>query len=297
MEFSHLLPLVFSLCLSLLLIPLASATRLPPSISYHHGLLLAGNLNLSLLWYGRFDPLEKTVVRTFVASLTLDRSLSFTPDVMSWWNKVQTYLPSGATVRIAKETDDESASAGNVLTQKSLPDLLARATAGEQNTVAVIFAGKDVAIEGTCQGTCYLHRALGKQPYIAVGNPEKRCPGKCAVPFHLPDEHFCPPLTLTLEPPSGNVGADAVIIHFASALAETVTNPFNSGFFGGEGGKYQAATACVGLFASNALPGFPSNVRVDPHTGGAFNAHGVNNTKFLLPALWDVKTSSCWTPL
>ncbi|KAL0008405.1 hypothetical protein SO802_009907 [Lithocarpus litseifolius] len=83
-------------------------------------------------------------------------------------------------------------------------------------------------------------------------------------------------------------------------LASTVTNPFKTGFY--QPGRrsdvlIEATTACPGIFGSGALPGYTGKVRVDPITGGGFNAHGYKGRKFMLPAIWNPKTSSCWTLL
>ncbi|PSS04555.1 Protein EXORDIUM like [Actinidia chinensis var. chinensis] len=281
-------------------LPFGSASKSSPILTYQNGPLLTGNVSLAVLWYGRFQPKEKVVVKTFIESLSVDRSVSFQPDVHSWWQKVESIVESAnkdsgeVIVRIAREVDDEDASVGKVLSNETLPGLLQKATAGLANAVAVVFAARDVVVPGMCEGVCYLHGADGKQIYIVVGNPEDNCPGKCAIPFHNADTK---PAAMTLQPPSGNVGADAVLIRFASALAETITNPFNTGFVGGKSREFQVARVCPGLYASGAVLGYPGNVRVDPSTGGAFNAHGVNNTKFLLPALMEVGATSCWTTL
>lgn len=289
-----------------LLLGVVSAHPKEPFISYHNGPLLTGNVSLAVLWYGEFLPVEKTVVRSFVESLSMEKSLSFQSDVHSWWQKVHSYLElaekkkrsKGVKVRIDREVDDENASLGRVLGNESLPVLLKKATFGLANAVAVVFVSKEVKMAEACEVPCYQHGALGKQVYIVVGNQEKECPGSCGVPFHRSINRDLPPTAVTLEPPSGNGGADAMVIHFASALAETVTNPFNNGFFSTSfGQESQAARVCMGYFASGAFPGYPGNVRVDPYTGGAFNAHGLKNSKFLLPALWDPKTDDCWTVL
>lgn len=134
-----------------------------------------------------------------------------------------------------------------------------------------------------------------KKLYIIVGNPESECPGTCAWPFHKADFG---PQGVTYQPPNRNVGADAMAISFASALAGTVTNPFNTGFYQGpKSDPLEAATACVGIFGTGAFPGYTGKIRVDPHTGGCFNAHGVKGKKFLLPAVWNPMTRSCWTTM
>ncbi|KAJ7978604.1 protein EXORDIUM-like [Quillaja saponaria] len=89
-----------------------------------------------------------------------------------------------------------------------------------------------------------------------------------------------------------------MVVSFALGLAETVTNPFNDGFFtSGRHSAVAATTACPGVFGSGAFPGNAGKVRIDPKIGGACNTHGVDSMRFLLPSLWNPKTSSCWTPL
>ena len=105
---------------------------------------------------------------------------------------------------------------------------------------------------------------------------------------------------MVLQPPSGNVGVDAMIISLASGLADAMTNPYNTGFFRpglGHTGLLGAGTVCQGMFGSGAFPGYTGKIRVDPKSGGAFNSHGIKGKKFLLPALWNPATSSCWTPV
>lgn len=78
-----------------------------------------------------------------------------------------------------------------------------------------------------------------------------------------------------------------MVINLAAVLAGTVTNPFSNGYFQGS-----AVSACTGVFGSGAYPG---SVLVDKSTGASYNAKGVNGRKYLLPAMWDPKTSQCTT--
>jgi len=124
-----------------------------------------------------------------------------------------------------------------------------------------------------------------------VGNPEEQCPGQCAWPFHKP---IYGPQTPPLVAPNGDVGVDGMIINLATVLAGAVTNPFKTGFFQGPAdAPLEAVSACTGIFGSGAYPGYPGNVLVDPSTGASFNAHGIRGRRYLLPAMWDPKTSAC----
>lgn len=132
------------------------------------------------------------------------------------------------------------------------------------------------------------------QPYVLVGDPERECP-ECAWPF-VRDVHN--PKAMVLKPPSGNLGVDAMVMSLAGGLMEAVINPFGNGFFGAmKGDDVEATIACKGIFGTGFGPGNPGKHLIDKANGGAFNVHGVDNTKFLVPAIFDPKTNFCWTPL
>lgn len=140
-----------------------------------------------------------------------------------------------------------------------------------------------------------------------VSDPEVQCPGECAWPFHIANKG---PHGMTYQPPSGEIGADALIIQLATGLADVATNPaITESLFKSEppystDGNHTSsiyivdpATKCFRVFGSGAFPGFTGRIRVDPLTGGAFNSHGINHLKFLIPSIWDPKTKSCYTPM
>ncbi|KAJ6866344.1 hypothetical protein NC652_037796 [Populus alba x Populus x berolinensis] len=87
-----------------------------------------------------------------------------------------------------------------------------------------------------------------------------------------------------------------MVINLATLLANTVTNPFNSGYFQGPPtAPLEAVSACTGQFGSGSYPGYPGRVLVDKVTGASFNAYGVNGRKYMLPAMWDPQSSACKT--
>ncbi|KAA0061168.1 protein EXORDIUM-like 2 [Cucumis melo var. makuwa] len=154
-------------------------------------------------------------------------------------------------------------------------------------------------LDGFCRSRCGTHgsvsvgRSRARTAYVWVGNSESQCPGYCAWPFHQP---IYGPQTPPLIAPNGDVGVDGMIINLATVLAGTVTNPFNDGYYQGPPtAPLEAVSACTGLFGSGAYPGYPGKVLVDKVTGASFNAYGVNGRKFLLPAMWDPKSSACKT--
>ncbi|KAJ6360437.1 hypothetical protein OIU77_004453 [Salix suchowensis] len=282
-------------------------TAAAASITYHGGPLLTGNLNLTLIWYGQFGRVHKNVIRAFVESLHYNAGANFQPQVSSWWNVIESYQEvagkggSPININVVKQVADLKYSAGKVVTGEFIQNVLQKVnTGGDSSTIPVILTARDVKMQGLCFTKCSQHGMLagGAQPYIVVGNPESECPGSCAWPFQKPDKG---PLSITLNPPNGNLGADAMVIAFARALAEAVTNPYKTGFYQDKSDKanktVEAASACWGIFGSGAFDGYTGKVRVDPDTGGGFNGHGSRGRKFLIPAVWNPKTNSCWTLL
>jgi len=52
---------------------------------------------------------------------------------------------------------------------------------------------------------------------------------------------------------------------------------------------------CPGVYGKGAYPGYAGDLLVDSTTGASYNAHGVNGSKYVLPALFDPSTSTCST--
>ncbi|EOA32127.1 hypothetical protein CARUB_v10015378mg [Capsella rubella] len=295
-----------------------------------------GTLNLSLLWYGQFTPIQKERVHDFIESLNFDAKEGLDPKVSSWWKVVESYqerfevkeiyrqkknnktVTPRIKVKIVRTYVDEKMKYGKELTIGNGEKLVETATGNMSKVMPVVLLSAQVRAHGLglCNGTCQntaLAKIKGKkepQPYIMVSNPEEECPGQCAWPFHTADKG---PRGMIYQPPSGEVGADALVIQLATGLADFVTNPaLTKSLFKSEttpfidAGKrnhgssmYIAdpATKCTRVFGSGAFPGFTGRIRVDPVTGGAFNSHGINHLKFLIPSVWDPKTKSCWTPM
>lgn len=87
-----------------------------------------------------------------------------------------------------------------------------------------------------------------------------------------------------------------MVINLATLLAGTVTNPFGNGYFQGpKEAPLEAASACSGTYGKGAYPGYPGELLMDPKSGASYNAHGINGREYLLPALYDPTTSSCFT--
>ncbi|CAN6479920.1 unnamed protein product [Victoria cruziana] len=272
----------------------------PLVLSYHKGALLRGTLPINIVWYGQFSPIQRSIVGDFLSSLGQHKREK-APSVSSWWKVTEEYMakagkPGAATVLLGKQVLDEKHSLGMSLKRTQIGELASRAAT--LDGITLVLTSKDVAVEGFCMSSCGLHDsspiAKGlkqKFAYIWVGDSETQCPGKCAWPFHQP---LYGPQTPPLVAPNGDVGVDGMIINIASLLAGTVTNPFGNGYYQGPAAApLEAASACPGMYGKNAYPGYAGDLLVDSITGASYNANGINGRRYLLPALWDPKTSSC----
>ncbi|MBA0654761.1 hypothetical protein Goklo_021697 [Gossypium klotzschianum] len=275
-------------------------------IVYHGGPILIETINVALIWYGNVSLNKKEAIANFLKSLNTDGDFNLQPQVTKWWKMVESYqamLPGAKhdevpkiIVNVAKQINDTSYKYGRNLTIGDfIPKIVKEHTKEAKNMLPIIITAKDVNMEGVCTKTCAHNGIVGNITlYIILGNPELECPRKCEWPFTQIDSG--PKSILFLQPPNLDKAADAMVIALATTLADTVTNPLNTGFYDGPPkNSTGVGTACKAIFGSGAFPGNPGKVHIDAHTGGSFNAHGIKDKKFLLPAIWNPKTSSCWT--
>ncbi|KAI6687800.1 hypothetical protein NL676_024628 [Syzygium grande] len=261
---------------------LAALYQPPPMVAkYHNGLLLEGDLSVSILWYGKFTPAQKSIVSDFFLSLTpqqtQQQSPSSVPSTAKWWSTVQIYMQKAGKkhtrVVLASQLDDESCTMGKLLKRDQITELAqklsSRSGAGK---LALVLTAQDVAVEGFCISGCGTHGSVGQHAYIWVGNSASQCPGQCAWPLHQP---IYGPQSAPLGAPNGDVGVDGMVINAASLLAGTVTNPFGDGYtVDTAGAPTDVASACTGSFGKGSLPGYAGELLVDSGTGASYNAEG-----------------------
>ncbi|KAL1546991.1 Protein PHOSPHATE-INDUCED 1 [Salvia divinorum] len=274
-------------------------------LKYHKGALLQGRISVNLIWYGKFTPSQRAIVADFVTSLSPSSPSQSQPSVAAWWKKTEKFYHLASSKKpslslyLNKQILDDSYSIGKSLTQNQLVDL---ASKGEKmNAINVVLTASDVAVDGFCLNRCGTHGSKSaavkgknqKFAYIWVGNSETQCPGYCAWPFHQP---IYGPQTSPLIAPNNDVGLDGMVINLAALLAGTATNPFGNGFYQGTAdAPLEAATACPGVYAKGAYPGYAGDLLVEKSSGASYNAHGANGRKYVLPAIYDPSTSKCST--
>ncbi|KMZ67697.1 Phi-1-like phosphate-induced protein [Zostera marina] len=301
----------------------------PPAtrLRYHSGEMLDGDIPISILWYGGFTSLQKSIIHDFILSIVPNKTLP-TPSVSQWWQTVDGFLlkagKSRAHLRLAKETTDVACSIGRTLGNNDIR-MLARRTGARKGGIGVVLTAVDVIVDGFCMRNCGFHRgqkdttspcyavdctsdvvslgiasrccesdATTSYAYIWVGNSEAQCPGKCAWPFHQPEymgpRYDTPPVGA----PNGDVGMDGMVINLGKLLAGAVTNPFGNGLFQGEKmAPVEVGDVCPGVFGKDAYPGYAGDLLLDGRTGGCYNAHGVDGRKYLVPVMFDHHSGSC----
>ncbi|XP_071725676.1 protein EXORDIUM-like 2 [Rutidosis leptorrhynchoides] len=280
----------------------ALVTQTPLVLTYHKGELLKGPLTVNLVWYGKFTPIQRSIIVDFLQSLNTIKSTTKIatplPSVSSWWKTTEKYHNGSSALVVGKQILDENYSLGKNLKNYHLRYLATKVA--QPNSINLVLTAKEVGVEGFCMSRCGTHGSTklisnGNRmvAYGWVGNSETQCPGQCAWPFHQP---IYGPQSPPLVSPNGDVGVDGMVINLATVLAGAVTNPFNKGYYQGPAtAPLEAVSACTGMFGSGAYPGYAGQVLVDKTTGASYNAHGLNGREYLVPAMWDPKTSACFT--
>ncbi|XP_021900562.1 protein EXORDIUM-like 2 [Carica papaya] len=277
--------------------PSALVEEQPLVLKYHNGPLLKGKITVNLVWYGKFSPIQRSIIVDFLRSLSSEVETT-APSVSYWWKTTANYRGGPATVVVGKQVLLENYPLGKYIkTTSQLAGLVSEVGENPHSAITVVLTSADVAVDGFCMSRCGTHGSGGlsrsRFAYAWVGNSESQCPGQCAWPFHQP---IYGPQTPPLVSPDGDVGVDGMIINLATVLAGTVTNPFDNGYFQGPAdAPLEAVSACTGIFGSGAYPGYPGAVLVDKTTGASYNAIGLNGRKYLLPAMWDPRSSTCKT--
>ncbi|GJS68566.1 ribonuclease H-like domain-containing protein [Tanacetum coccineum] len=227
------------------------------------------------------------------------------PSVSTWWKttkKHQTKATKSLKLKLGKQISDEKYSFGKSLTDK---DIFAIASKGEtRNAINIVLTASDVLVDGFCSSRCESHGSSpastktvkGKNykfAYIWVGNSETQCPRKCTWPFHKPIYGL---QVAPLVAPNNDVNVDGMVINLASLLDGTATNPFGNGYYqGDEDAPLEATSVCPGVYTKGAYHGYAGDLLIDATTGASYNAHGTNRRKYVLSALYDPSSSTCFT--
>ncbi|CAN7037493.1 unnamed protein product [Brassica rapa subsp. trilocularis] len=264
-----------------------NATLFKGNISLNISNSVQKNINLNIVWYGKFTPIQRTVIVDFIRSLNSAAAAAKDPSVASWWKTTEKYKGGASTIVLGKQLLLEDYPLGKSLKSPHLRPLSGKLKGGGVGSITAVLTAKDVTVEGFCMNRCGTHgsksstsSSLDGGAYVWVGNSEEQCPGYCSWPFHQPlSGAQSPPLIA----PNGDVGVDGMIINLATLLVNAVN------------GEQEPASFCVDRFGSGAYPGYPGRVLVDKTTGASYNALGLAGRKYLLPAMWDPQAAECRT--
>lgn len=272
-------------------------------VQYHSGPMLTGseNLNVFIVWYGRFSNGQRSTILDFFESFQDTDSVA--PSVRSWWKTTAAYkdfanagVPAG--VKVAGEMSMNDYPLGVKLSRQDIEVLVLESVnsfTANSKAIYLVLTSEDVLVDGFCMSTCASHSFIHELPYAWVGNAATQCPGQCAWPFALPQ--YGPIGATPLVAPNGDIGADGMVINIANMLAGAATDPYISAWFQGDAGApLEAATACAGIYGEGAYPGYAGKLLTESVSGASFNVRGHNGRKFLLPALWDPVTRTCAPP-
>ncbi|XP_050238844.1 protein EXORDIUM-like 2 [Mercurialis annua] len=269
------------------------------AVTYHGGRILTEptGINVYIIWYGAFSIEDRTSIIDFFNSFTQKDHLK-EPTVATWWKTTASYKdkankPVSRIVKLGKQTGDVYSVGkklhrsdiaqimNNQITKKKLP--------ADRNGIYLVLTAKDVTVDKFCMNSCGFHSQNKRLVYAHVGY-SSQCPGLCAWPYAVPA--YAPPGKPPVAP--NGVAADGMIINIATVLAGAATNPFKNGYFQGDASApLEAVSACPGTFGPGAHPGYPGRLLQDKKSKASYNAYGVNGRKYLLPAIWDISSSSC----
>ncbi|KAF3540479.1 hypothetical protein F2Q69_00018603 [Brassica cretica] len=242
------------------------------------------NISLNIVWYGKFKPIQRSVIVDFIRSINYSETAAKGPSVASWWKTTEKYKGSASTIVVGKQLILEDYPLGKSLKSPHLKALSSKLNGGGVGSITAVLTAKDVAVEGFCMNRCGTQgsksSSLDGGAYVWVGNSEEQCPGYCTWPFHQP---LYGPRSPPLIAPNGDVGVDGMIINLATLLVNAVN------------GDQEPASFCVDRFGSGAYPGYAGRVLVDKTTGASYNALGLAGRKYLLPAVWDPQAAECRT--
>ncbi|KAG6386379.1 hypothetical protein SASPL_155278 [Salvia splendens] len=279
------------------------------NLRYHMGPVLSSPIKLYLIWYGRWPPSHRLLIKDFLLSISHPSSPS--PSVSQWWRTLSLYSDQTAAnissrLLISGEFSDHRYSHGKSLTRLSIQSVIAAAATtaavDHRSGAFLVLTASDVAMQDFCRAVCGFHyftfpSEVGYTlPYAWVGNSGAQCPEVCAYPFAVPG-YMAGGGPGALRPPNGDPGLDGMISVIAHELAELASNPLVNAWYAGEDptAPTEIGDLCEGLYGSGGGGGYMGEVMRDSG-GRTFNLNGRNGRKFLVQWVWSPVLKACVGP-
>uniref|UniRef100_A0A803N6M9 Uncharacterized protein n=2 Tax=Chenopodium quinoa TaxID=63459 RepID=A0A803N6M9_CHEQI len=274
------------------------------------GPVMTTNITVHIIWYGKWQPSQKRIIREFVNSIS-DESVP-PPSVSGWWKTVQLYTDQtgsniSRTVRIGSEKNDRFYSHGKSLTRLSVQSVIKSFITARtkplpitpKNGIYLLLTSPDVYVQDFCQQVCGFHyftfpSIVGYTlPYAWVGNSAKLCPGVCAYPFAVPK--YIPGLK-AVKSPNGDVGVEGMISVIAHEIAELVTNPLVNAWYAGPDpiAPVEIADLCEGIYGTGGGGSYTGQM-LEGRDGATFNVNGIRR-RFLIQWVWNHVVNYCTGP-
>ncbi|KAI3499244.1 hypothetical protein L1887_35037 [Cichorium endivia] len=284
------------------------------NLRYHMGPVLSSPINIYIIWYGKWAPAQKLLIKDFILSIsTTKRRAAPAPSVSDWWKTVTLYTDQtnaniSSDILIAGEYSDRKYTHGTHLTRLTMQDVIASSvqsapfSVDHKNGVYLVLTSDDVTVQDFCRAVCGFHyftfpsKVGYTLPYAWVGNSGKQCAEVCAYPFAVPG-YMGNHGPGSLAPPNGDVGVDGMISVIGHELAELASNPLVNAWYAGEDptAPTEIGDLCEGLYGSGGGGGYIGHVMKDG-SGRTFNMNGRRGRKFLVQWIWSPVLKACAGP-
>uniref|UniRef100_A0A0D9WLG1 Protein EXORDIUM-like 3 n=1 Tax=Leersia perrieri TaxID=77586 RepID=A0A0D9WLG1_9ORYZ len=282
-------------------------------LQYHMGPVLAADITVHPIWYGKWPVSHKRTIRAFLRSLSAAGVPS--PSVSAWWRTVRLYTDQtssnvSATVRLGEEKSDARMSRGARLSRLDIQSVVRDAVTAttrplpvDSGGVYLVLTSPEVAVENFCGQVCGFHyftfpSVVGYTlPYAWVGNSAARCPEICAYPFAIPS-YIVAGGRRPESPPNGDSGIDGMVSVIAHELAELASNPLANAWYAGEDPSFptEIADLCEGIYGTGGGGAYTGQLLTDGRSGASYNVNGVGGRRFLVQWVWDPVVSYCSGP-
>ncbi|KAJ6836841.1 putative protein EXORDIUM-like 3 [Iris pallida] len=302
-------------------------------LRYHMGPVLTANVTVHVIWYGRWAPRQKRILRSFLRSISSSSGPAKEPSVAGWWRTVRLYTDQTGsnvtrTVHLGREKTDRRYSLGRRLSRMSVQSIIKGAISARTRPLPInprggmylVLTSDDVTMEDFCGQLVCRHVKANSclscglvvcgfhyftfpsivgytMPYAWVGNSATQCPGICAYPFAVPYYVGNPP-RVPEAPPNGDVGVDGMVSVIGHELAEVASNPLINAWYAGGDPCFpqEIADLCEGIYGTGGGGSYTGQMLVDERSGAAYNVNGVGGRKFLVQWIWNPVVSYCSGP-
>ncbi|KAJ3679919.1 hypothetical protein LUZ60_016197 [Juncus effusus] len=253
-------------------------------LTYHNGPVLSSTIVVHPIWYGKWAPSQKRIIRSFIRSVS-NTSVKG-PSVSAWWSTVRLYddqTGSKVTSRVilGKEKVDLY-SQGKSLTRLSVQSIIKNAISAPVKPLPVnpkgglylVLSSPDVYMESFCTQVCGFH-------YFTFASVVGY-----TLPYAWPER-----------PPNGDMGVDGMVAIISHELAETATDPLINGWYAGDQDfPNEIADLCLGIYGTGGGASYQGKLLRDKRTGAVYNMNGVDGRKFLVQWDWHRYKNYCWGP-